>query len=113
MENSIHPTAKIAPTVRILGDVSIGENAVIHDFVTIYPKVIIKDSVEVFEGAVLGKPPVASRALARKVYSEAKTTIIGRDVAISPHAIIYSDVEIGEATLIGDNASIREESRIG
>jgi len=113
MKNNIRPSAKISSTVKILGDVSIGENAVIHDFVTVYPKVIIEDSVEIFEGAVLGKPPIAARALARKVSSELKTTKIGRESAISPHAVIYTDVEIGEGTLIGDNASIREQCRIG
>jgi acetyltransferase-like isoleucine patch superfamily enzyme len=111
--NNIHPSAKIASTVKILGDVSISQNVVIHDFVTIYPKVIIKDSVEIFEGAILGKPPITSRALARKVAPELKTTIIGRESAISPHAVIYTDVEIGEETLVGDNASIREQCRIG
>ena len=113
MKNRVHPSAKIASTVRILGDVSISQNVVIHDFVTIYPKVIIEDCVEIFEGAILGKPPIAARALARRVSPEFKTTIIGRESAISPHAVIYSDVEIGEATLIGDNASIREQCRIG
>jgi acetyltransferase-like isoleucine patch superfamily enzyme len=113
MKKSIHPTAKISSTVRILGDVSIGQNAIIHDFVTIYPKVIIEDHVEVFEGAILGKPPIAARALARKVTSQLKTTRIGRESAISPHVVIYTDVAIGEGTLIGDNASIREQCRIG
>jgi acetyltransferase-like isoleucine patch superfamily enzyme len=113
MKNNIHPSAKISSTVKILGDVSIGQNVVIHDFVTVYPKVIIEDSVEIFEGAILGKPPIAARALAREVSSELKTTKIGRESAISPNAVIYTDVEIGEGTLIGDNASIREQCRIG
>lgn len=113
MINNIHPTAKIASTVKILGDVSIEQNVILHDFVTIYPNVILKDSVEVFEGAVIGKPPKGTSALARKVVPELKTTTIGRGCVISPHAVIYTDVEIGEETLIGDNASIREQCRIG
>ncbi|MCD6298834.1 MAG: transferase [Deltaproteobacteria bacterium] len=113
MINDIHPTAKIASTVRILGNVSIGQNVILHDFVTIYPNVILKDSVEAFEGAVIGKPPKGTSALARKVVPELKTTTIGRGCVISPHAVIYTDVEIGEETLIGDNASIREQCGIG
>ncbi len=66
MANPIHSSARIASSVKIMGECTIGQNAVIHDFVTIYPKVIIEDSVEIFEGAVLGKPPVAARALQEK-----------------------------------------------
>jgi len=113
MKNNIHPSAKISSTVKILGDVSIGKNVIIHDFVTLYPKVMIEDSVEIFEGAILGKPPIPARALSRKVTPEFKTTKIGRESAISPNAVIYTDVEIGEGTLVGDNASIREQCRIG
>ncbi|MGC9061004.1 MAG: transferase, partial [Thermoplasmata archaeon] len=61
----------------------------------------------------IGKPPKGAKAVARKVSSELKTTRIGRDAVISPHAVIYTDVTIGEGTLIGDGASIREECRIG
>ena len=102
-----HKKVGISRRAKISDSAKIGVDCHIHDFVTIYPKVIIEDSVEIFEGAILGKPPIASRALARKVSSEFKTTIIGRESAISPHAVIYSDVKIGEGTLIGDNASIR------
>lgn len=113
IKNDIHPSAKIASTVKILGEVSIGQNVIIHDFVTIYPKVIIGDAVEIFEGAILGKPPRGAMALARKVSSGLKSTKIGKGSVISPHVVIYTDVEIGEGTLIGDNASIREQCKIG
>lgn len=113
MKNGVDPSVRISSTVKILGDVTIGKNVVIHDFVTIYPKVIIDDSVEIFEGAILGKPPKGAKAIARKVSSELKTTIIGRESVISPNVVIYTDVKIGDGTLIGDNASIREHCRIG
>ncbi len=111
--NKIHSSAKVASTVKILGDVSIAQNAIIHDFVTIYPKVIVEESVEIFEGAVIGRPPRGTKALARKISPGFKPTIIGRNSVISPHAVIYTDVKVGEDTLIGDNASIRERCRIG
>ena len=113
MKNGINSSATIATTVKILGDVSIGQNVVIHDFVTIYPKVILEESIEIFEGAVIGRPPKGAKAVSREVSSDIKPTIIGRYSVISPHSVIYTDVEIGEGTLMGDNASIREQCRIG
>ena len=38
---------------------------------------------------------------------------IGANCSLGPHAVIYYDVEIGENTLIGDGASVREQCRIG
>ncbi len=113
VKHEIDPSARIESTVRVLGDVYIGKDVVIHDFVTIYPKVIVEDSVEIFEGAVIGRPPRGTKATQREVMSGFRPTRIGRYSVISPHAVIYTDVEIGEATLIGDGASIREGCRIG
>jgi acetyltransferase-like isoleucine patch superfamily enzyme len=93
--------------------VQIDRDVVVHDFVTIYPNVRIGPNVEIFEGAVIGMPPTATRAFARQVSSDLRTTAIGEGCVISPHAVIYTDVQIGNETLVGDNASIREECRIG
>ena len=111
--NCIDPSAIIASTVKVLGEVAIDRNVVVHDFVTIYPNVSIGANVEIFEGAVVGKPPKAAKALARRISPEPKSTRIGKDSIISPHCVIYADVQIGEGTLVGDNASIREQCRIG
>ena len=109
----INSGASIASTARILGKVKIDQDAVVHDFVTIYPNVRIEANVEIFEGAVIGKPPAATRAVARRVSSDLRITTIGEGCVISPHAVIYTDVQIGNETLVGDNASIREKCRIG
>lgn len=111
--NYVDPSAIIASTVKVLGKVTIDPNVVVHDFVTIYPNVSIGANVEIFEGAVVGKPPTGARALARDHFSEPKITRIGKDCVISPHCVIYSDVQLGEGSLIGDGASIREQCRIG
>jgi len=113
VETQVHRQEKIAPTVRILGEAYIGKDVVIHDFVTIYPNVVIEDNVEIFECAVIGKPPKGTKAIARDVSGKSGTTRIGKDCVISPHTVIYSDVELGESTLVGDGASIREQCRIG
>jgi acetyltransferase-like isoleucine patch superfamily enzyme len=111
--NFIDSAASIASTARVLGKVKIDRDAVVHDFVTIYPNVRIESNVEIFEGAVIGKPPAVTRAVARQVSSDLGTTAIGEGCVISPHAVIYTDVQIGDQTLVGDNASIREKCRIG
>ena len=109
----IDSSASIASTARVLGKVQIDRDVVVHDFVTIYPNVRIESNVEIFEGAVIGKPPTVTRAVARQVSSDVKTTVIGEGCVISPHTVIYTDVQIGDETLVGDNVSIREQCRIG
>lgn len=93
-------------------NVTIGNNVVIHPGVVVAPGVVLEDEVEVFSGAVLGKEPKGAGALARKpVFSP--TVRIGRGSSVGPHAVIYYDVVIGEQTLIGDGASIREKCSVG
>ncbi|HKP51704.1 MAG TPA: DapH/DapD/GlmU-related protein [Chloroflexia bacterium] len=92
--------------------VSIGDNVVIHPHVVIQEGVTIGDGVEIFPGAYIGKEPKGAGALARQPVFE-RRVVIGRNTSIGPHSVIYYDVEIGEQTLIGDGASIREKCRIG
>lgn len=103
----------ISKTAIIKDNVKIGNNVTIKDFVVIYPGTIIEDNVEIMEGAIIGRLPKGANAIARKTIEEYKTVIIGEGSVISPHAVIYTDVEIGKGTLIGDGASIREQCRIG
>jgi hypothetical protein len=56
--------------------VKIDRDAVVHDFVTIYPNVHTEANVEIFEGAVIGKPPTVTRAFARPVSLDLSTTVI-------------------------------------
>jgi acetyltransferase-like isoleucine patch superfamily enzyme len=109
----INKNARIASTVRLLGSVHIDQNVILHDFVTIYPDVFIKESVVIFEGSVIGSIPKATPSIKRKILADLKPTQIGRGCTISPHVIVYRDVQIGEDTLIGDNSSIREQCKIG
>src|SRR5665647_616004 len=92
--NCIDASAIIASTARILGKVIVEQDAVIHDFVTIYENVSVGTNAEIFEGAVVGKPPTAAKALARRFSPELKSTRIGKDSIISPHCVIYADVQI-------------------
>jgi UDP-3-O-[3-hydroxymyristoyl] glucosamine N-acyltransferase len=119
----IHSTAevltdKVGRNVNIRNNVVIAEGVTIGDNVTIHPNVVIEegvvigDNVEIFTGAYLGKIPKGAGALSREPRFK-KSITIGDNCSIGPHAVIYYDVSIGENTLIGDAASIREQCKIG
>lgn len=119
----IHSTA-IVETDSIGEGVSVGEfsiirpGAVIGDGVTILPHVIVDASVEIGAGteiqpgSYIGRRPRAAGAITRKPNYEERLRI-GAGCAIGANVVVYYDVEIGEDTLIGDQASIREQSWIG
>ncbi|MBN1690975.1 MAG: N-acetyltransferase [Dehalococcoidia bacterium] len=92
-------------------DVVLGDNIVIHPHVVIESNVTIGDNVEIFPGAYIGKIPGGPSLLRKPVFK--KMVKIGNNCHVGPNAVIYYDVEIGDNTLIGDGASVREQSRIG
>lgn len=96
----------------IRNNVTIGNDVVIHPHVVVNENVVIGDGVEIFPGAVIGKEPKGAGALSRVPQFEKKVEIKANS-SIGPHAVIFYDVVIGENTLLGDGASIREQCRIG
>lgn len=92
--------------------VVLGRGVVLHPHVVLAGGVTIGDGVEIFPGAFIGKEPKGAGALARTPVFERRVRI-GANCSIGPHAVIYYDVEIGEGTLLGDGASVREKCRIG
>ncbi len=107
------PASCVVHAYAIIGEhVQCGENVVIHSFVVIDDHVELGSNVEVFPGAYLGKEPKGAGALARQPVFK-KQLKIGENCSIGPHAVIYYDVEIGNNTLVGDGASIRELCRVG
>lgn len=90
----------------------IGQNCLLHPHVTIAPGVSIGSNTEVFPGAFIGKEAKGAGATARKPVFDRKVKI-AENCSIGPHVTIYYDVEIGQNTLLGDGASVREKVRIG
>jgi acetyltransferase-like isoleucine patch superfamily enzyme len=86
--------------------VSVGKNVTLHE------GVVLGDGCTIFDGAVIGRPPMATATLTRKPRRGGQTHI-GRGSIVGANAVIYSDVTVGEQVLIGDLASIREGSSIG
>lgn len=102
----------IHPHAIIREGVAVGDDAVIHPHVVIEAGTVIGRGVELFPGAYLGKEPKTTGATSRPLDYEGGVRV-GDYCSINPHAIIYRDVVIGERTLVGDGASIREGARIG
>ncbi len=92
--------------------VVIGDDVVIHPHVVIEPGVTIGNRAEIFPGAYIGKEPKGAGAMARTPEFQ-RRVVIGAECSIGPHSVIFYDVEIGENTLLGNGASIREKCRIG
>ena len=93
-------------------NVIIGNNVVIHPFVVVEAGVTLGDGTEIFPGSYIGKSPKGAGATARPILYDQKV-VLGKNCAIGPNAIIYYDIEIGDNTLVGDGASIREAGVIG
>ncbi len=109
---SIGSNTVIHPHAIIQAGVTIGADVVIHPHVIIETGAVIGCGVEIFPGAYIGKEPKTTGATARPL-TYLDSIRIGDYCSINPHAVIYRDVVIGERTLIGDGASIREGVRIG
>lgn len=108
----IGENCQIAEYVVIRPGAKIGANCVIHPFVFIGDGVEIADDVEIFHGAVIGKEPKGAGATARLPEFQ-RSVRIGTGCSIGPHAVLFYDVVVGQNTLIGDGASIREGCVIG
>lgn len=90
----------------------IGNNVILHPYTIVNSYVRLCDNVEVFPGAIVGKEPKGTGALVRNLAFE-RHLLVGANCVIGPHAILYYGTTIGENTLIGDGASIREGCTIG
>jgi acetyltransferase-like isoleucine patch superfamily enzyme len=74
---------------------------------------VIGKDVRLSVACVIGFPPGGTAANRRKVSRNLSCTRLGDRVDVKPFACIYLDVHIGEDTIIGNHASIREGGRIG
>jgi acetyltransferase-like isoleucine patch superfamily enzyme len=93
-------------------DVTIGDGTVIHPHVVIEQGVTLGQRVEIFSGSLLGKEPKGAGATARTPAFK-RGVRVGDECSIGPNATLFQDVEIGNNTLIGDGASVREQGRVG
>lgn len=93
--------------------VQLGDGVALGNHVTLYPQVSIQADTIVMDGAIIGRLPIATQTITLATQPVFKPTQVGRGCVINSHAVIYTDNRIGNQTLIGDHASIREGCTIG
>ena len=111
-EQDIHPSASLQDNVKILGEARLAAGVEIGPNVTIYPNVDIGENVKILAGAVIGRPPLPTGSITRKIDLGTEETVIGANSVIGANAVLYTDVHLGEDVLIGDLATVREGSRL-
>jgi acetyltransferase-like isoleucine patch superfamily enzyme len=94
-------------------DTQLGVGVRIGNHVTVYPRVAIGDAVTVYDGAVLGRPPQAAGITTRPLHDDGKTLQLGAGCVVGANAVLYRGIQVGQNSLIGDLASIREGCTIG
>lgn len=105
---NIHPTAQMGDNITIHGDLEVGQNVQIGANVTFYPNVIIGENTCILEGAVIGRLPIRAGNTNRPLELGSATVQIGSGCVIGANCVLYTNLKIGNAVLIGDLASIRE-----
>lgn len=109
---NIHPSVRRAANMVILGDLSLAQGVEVGANVTFYPNVFVGENTRIFDGAVIGRPPIRAGTTNRPVSSGDSTVHIGSDCVIGANCVLYTHLRIGSNILIGDLASIREGSRL-
>lgn len=97
----------IAPGAIVEEDVVLGHNVVIHD------NVVVRRGTTIHDNAVIGRVPQVAGIIQRTPKSNLSCLEIGAHCAIGAGVVLYVGTFIGNDTLIGDLACIREECKIG
>ncbi len=98
----VHPSAFIAPTATLIGDVEIGEESSVW-----FGTVLRGDNGPIRVGA---RTSVQDNAVIH--VSPGCSTVIGNDVTIG-HAAVMEDCRIGDHALIGSNAVVLNGASVG
>ena len=119
MPNTISESAVLGTGTRvgeytvIMDDVRVGADCQVGHHVVIHPGTVIGDSAQIDDHAVLGKPPLRSRAMALPEAQDLPALVLADNVLIGTAAIVYRGARLESGVLIGDSASVREESVVG
>ena len=109
---NIHPSVRRAANMVILGDLSLAQGVEVGANVTFYPNVFVGENTRIFDGAVIGRPPIRAGTTNRPISRGDSTVHIGADCVIGANCVLYTHLRIGNNILIGDLAAIREGSRL-
>jgi acetyltransferase-like isoleucine patch superfamily enzyme len=100
------------PYCVIADDAVVDATARLGAHVVVHPGTVIGADVEVQDGAVLGKPPKLARhsTAARDVV---EPLVVEAGAVICCRAIVLAGAWIGPGAIVGDQAFVRERSRVG
>lgn len=101
---------RIGQNTNLASDAVLGQRVTLGNNVTVYPDVSIGDDCFIFDGAVLGRPPMSTGNTTRPLPASRPLTI-GDGCIIGANAVLYSGISMGPRVLIGDLATIREGCR--
>ena len=76
---NISSSAVIAETSMIHDGAVIEDHVVIHDYVVVYPGTVIGEGTEIYDHCVLGKPPTTPGVTSRKLKTEYRPLVIGKN----------------------------------
>lgn len=112
----IHETAVIGKDCTISSSATVkegcvlGEGVVLHENVVLYPGTRVGDHTEIFDNAVIGRPPRSAGNLVHKLKDSFQPVEIGSGCVIGCDVVLYAESVLGDHVLIGDGAKIRENA---
>lgn len=98
--------------VVIENNCNIDKNVMIQNNVIIHSNTEICSCTKILDETILGRKPVATGSIERKIEDNLDNLKIGSGSVIGVSSTIYKGTYIGNNVLIADNASIREECYI-
>ncbi len=109
---NIHPSARRGDNLVALGSLTLAQGVEVGANVTFYPNVHVGENTRIFDGAVIGRPPMRAGTTNRPISSGDATVRIGPNCIIGANCVLYTHLRIGSNVLICDLTSIREGSRL-
>lgn len=105
--SDLAPGLLLGSGVDIGASVEIGANVIIHDGTEVGEGCFVGD------GAVLGKEPRLSRSSTAPRGESLEPLRLESGVVVGTQAVVFAGVSVGRHAMVGDQAHVRERSRIG
>jgi UDP-3-O-[3-hydroxymyristoyl] glucosamine N-acyltransferase len=91
--------------------VRIGERVAFGAYVVVHDGTVIGDGCAIEDHAVVGKPPRLSSH--SRSHGDVGVLELAEGVKVGTGAVVFAGASVGAETIIGDQAFVRERSRIG
>ena len=115
----IHPSARLAPDVRVGAFAVIGEGVALGAGCTVGHHAVLHDGtqigadVRIDDHAVVGKRPMRAARSATTSASDLPPATVGDGSLIGTGAVVYRGCTVGARVLVADLATVRERVTVG